>query len=373
VGKKKVIQGWDQGLIGMKKGGKRCLCVPASLGYGAAGSGEQIPANAALIFTIELTKHKSKDGKSSESAAAAPVAASTPDRPRADSTATIADVPVEEDPAAARKAALLERMSKMGHSMGADGQQQQQQQMPGQQMPGQQMPGQFGGQQGNMGMQGQPGMMGMQGGQPGMQGQFPGQQGMHPGQQGMMGMQSQGQMMGMQHGMPGQQSGNSQALAIAQPTQQALYDQFGNMVQVPGHQLPPQQQATVLYDAYGNAVQMPPQAPPAAASQPPPQTPAQTTTSEVAESGAIAKKLDEANAKLDKLTVVADKQSELLACVIPPWPFFLGVCVARVAPCCAPSRIYPYRPFTVMLTIHCCPAGTAPRWRRRSSCTTSNG
>jgi hypothetical protein len=53
-----VIQGWDKGLLGMKKGGKRCICVPAALGYGAAGSGAQIPPNANLIFTIELTKHK---------------------------------------------------------------------------------------------------------------------------------------------------------------------------------------------------------------------------------------------------------------------------------------------------------------------------
>lgn len=58
VGKNKVIQGWEQGVLGMRKGGKRVLCVPATLGYGAAGAPPRIPANASLIFGIEITKHK---------------------------------------------------------------------------------------------------------------------------------------------------------------------------------------------------------------------------------------------------------------------------------------------------------------------------
>lgn len=59
LGAGRVIRGWDEGVAGMKVGGKRTLLIPSDLAYGVDGAGGVIPGNASLVFEVELLDVKS--------------------------------------------------------------------------------------------------------------------------------------------------------------------------------------------------------------------------------------------------------------------------------------------------------------------------
>ena len=58
LGAGEVIRGWDEGVAGMKVGGRRMLTIPPDMGYGARGAGGVIPPNATLLFDVELLEVK---------------------------------------------------------------------------------------------------------------------------------------------------------------------------------------------------------------------------------------------------------------------------------------------------------------------------
>ncbi|XP_066295589.1 FK506-binding protein 15-like isoform X3 [Branchiostoma lanceolatum] len=133
IGKGKVIKGWEDGTVGMKKSGKRLLVIPPHLAYGAKGVPNRVPAHATLVFEVHAMKVKfNKEDTRSTSSRDSPA-------PRVDSPVVEAQPPAQAAPQAAgeatsvkartssiseqlghpssSKAKLISRMAKMGQAI----------------------------------------------------------------------------------------------------------------------------------------------------------------------------------------------------------------------------------------------------------------
>ncbi|XP_059152791.1 FK506-binding protein 15-like [Physella acuta] len=125
VGRGKVIKGWDQGMLGMKKGAKKLLVIPPSLAYGAQGAGERIPPDSTLIFQVQIVRVKLQKGESPQESPA-PTPAPTPvpvPLPEHDdledgvkSRTRSINEQISQSPDS-NKAKLISRMARMGQPM----------------------------------------------------------------------------------------------------------------------------------------------------------------------------------------------------------------------------------------------------------------
>uniref|UniRef100_A0A8C1YVF7 peptidylprolyl isomerase n=1 Tax=Cyprinus carpio TaxID=7962 RepID=A0A8C1YVF7_CYPCA len=111
LGAGKVIKGWEEGMLNMRKGGKRLMVIPPSLAYGSQGVASRIPPDSTLVFEAEIRRVKfAKDGSSRDSAAPSPA-------PSVESLApTELNQALSTNPDAT-KAKLISRMAKMGQPM----------------------------------------------------------------------------------------------------------------------------------------------------------------------------------------------------------------------------------------------------------------
>ncbi|KAM9744696.1 FK506-binding protein 15 isoform 1-T1 [Menidia menidia] len=140
IGAGKVIKGWEEGMLGMKKGGRRLIIIPPSLAYGSKEIPNQVPANSTLIFEAELRRVKySKDSGSDQASASSRDSAAPSPAPSVENLISEAPVPTTasgpgrpgEPPLRAKsnslneqfanpdatKAKLISRMAKMGQPM----------------------------------------------------------------------------------------------------------------------------------------------------------------------------------------------------------------------------------------------------------------
>ncbi|XP_041481909.1 FK506-binding protein 15-like, partial [Lytechinus variegatus] len=135
IGKGKVIKGWEEGVVGMKKNGRRLLIVPPALAYGKKGLGSRIPPNSTLLFDVEIKKLKfsrekeesgslssdATDGLRSEERVGSPKVGRSRGDVSSDNESRIkhnnnSESQLSTSPSSS-KAKLISRMAKMGQPM----------------------------------------------------------------------------------------------------------------------------------------------------------------------------------------------------------------------------------------------------------------
>uniref|UniRef100_A0A8C1ZJN0 peptidylprolyl isomerase n=1 Tax=Cyprinus carpio TaxID=7962 RepID=A0A8C1ZJN0_CYPCA len=135
LGAGKVIKGWEEGMLNMRKGGKRLMVIPPSLAYGSQGVANRVPPDSTLVFEAEIRRVKfAKDGNSRDSAAPSP-APSVESLTPSELNQPLSTVPQTSKPSEpplraksdslseqlgnpdATKAKLISRMAKMGQPM----------------------------------------------------------------------------------------------------------------------------------------------------------------------------------------------------------------------------------------------------------------
>uniref|UniRef100_A0A8C7TK84 peptidylprolyl isomerase n=1 Tax=Oncorhynchus mykiss TaxID=8022 RepID=A0A8C7TK84_ONCMY len=115
LGAGKVIKGWEEGMVGMRKSGRRLMVIPPSLGYGSQGVANRIPADSTLIFEAELRRVKlAKDSGSDRASAGSRDSAASSPVPCVENLGPYLPV---TSPSNATKAKLISRMAKMGQPM----------------------------------------------------------------------------------------------------------------------------------------------------------------------------------------------------------------------------------------------------------------
>uniref|UniRef100_A0A8C1J1D0 peptidylprolyl isomerase n=1 Tax=Cyprinus carpio TaxID=7962 RepID=A0A8C1J1D0_CYPCA len=113
LGAGKAQRGWEDGMLGMQKGGQRLLIVPTSMGHGSKGILQHVPANSTLVFDVEI--HRVKFSKDRQSQGSVDTFSASPSTPEKNTSQSVTDT--DESNSGASKSKLISRIAKMGQPM----------------------------------------------------------------------------------------------------------------------------------------------------------------------------------------------------------------------------------------------------------------